>query len=52
MLSSATYEESLSFPSPALLLDESFTSSILGLDEEVVEATVIRRSGLTTGAKG
>jgi hypothetical protein len=41
MLSSATYKESLSFLSPALLLDESSTSLILGLDEEAVEATVI-----------
>jgi hypothetical protein len=41
MLSLATYKESLSFPLSALLLDESFTSLILGLDEEAAEAMVI-----------
>jgi hypothetical protein len=52
MLSLATYRESLSFPLPALLLDESSTSLILGLDEEAVAAIVIWRSGLTIGAIG
>jgi hypothetical protein len=41
MLSLATYKESLSFPSPALLLDKSSTSLILGLDKEAAEAMVI-----------
>jgi hypothetical protein len=41
MLSLATYRESLSFLSPALLLDESSTSLILSLDEEVVAAIVV-----------
>jgi hypothetical protein len=41
MLSSATYKESPSFPSPASLLDESSTSLILGLDKEAVAAIVI-----------
>jgi hypothetical protein len=52
MLSLATYKESLSFPSPASLLDESSTSLILSLDKEVVEAMVIWQSGLTIRAKG
>jgi hypothetical protein len=37
----ATYKESLSFPSPTSLLNESSTSLILGLDKEAAEATVI-----------
>jgi hypothetical protein len=41
MLSLATYRESPSFLLPASLLDESFTSLILGLDEEAVAAIVI-----------
>jgi hypothetical protein len=52
MLSLATYKESLSFSSLALLLDESFISLILGLDKEAVKAMVIWRSSLTIGAKG
>jgi hypothetical protein len=41
MLSLVTYKESLSFPLPASLLDESFISLILSLDKEAVEAMVI-----------
>jgi hypothetical protein len=52
MLSLATYKNSLSFFLLILLLKESFTSLILGLGEEAIATTVVRRSSLTIGTIG